>query len=123
MADRPFKTCPCCRRAWPTRAAFIADPSVVLNGYQADFARLERGLLFFTHAVEECGSTTTIHAGEFLDLYQGPRHAVSRTLSPECPRHCISRHDLEPCGVKCECAFVREVVQLLRAGRDVGVGE
>lgn len=109
----PFQTCPCCSRAWPTRDQFLADPALMLNGYQADFERLESGLFLFTHLVPECKSTMAVEAVEFMDVYQGPRYAERRTGQAECPGYCLERDQLARCDALCECAFVREVVHIV----------
>ena len=85
-----------------------------MNGYQVDFEDLHLGLFFFTHAVPGCGSTFTLHAKAFLDLYRGPRYPERKTLGPECPRLCAQKEQLGRCEAGCECAFVREVLQILR---------
>ncbi len=56
----PFKICPNCSEVWQTRENFILDPKLKLNGYKADFEKLDR------------------------------------------------------CDAFCECAFVREIIQILK---------
>ncbi len=38
-------------------------------GYQVDFDELKAGLFLFTHS---CGTTLSVCAGDFQDLYNGP---------------------------------------------------
>ena len=114
MAESHFKVCPCCGNIWPTREAFLSDGSLELNGYTADFETLEEGLFFITHRRGGCGSTLAIKAREFLDLYTGPRHVERKAQSKECPRYCMEKGQLDRCTVLCECAYVREVLQILK---------
>ncbi len=114
MSQAMFKTCACCGRTWPTRDEFIVDPSLLLNGYQANFESQRDGLFYFTHMSDGCGSTMVIPAYEFLDMYSGPRYPEQRALSAECPGYCLDKSQLDRCTVHCECAFAREVVQIIR---------
>jgi hypothetical protein len=52
-----FKKCTMCSHKWHTREDFLDDGTLVLNGYEAYFKELERGLIFFTHEADKCGST------------------------------------------------------------------
>ena len=106
-----FKKCPKCGTRWNTRNAFLADSELDIIGYQVDFRELTAGLFFFNHS---CKGTFTIYANEFIDLYQGPIFEDRATGSDECPGYCLRKNYLEPCPVKCECAFVREVLQIIR---------
>lgn len=118
MAATCFKTCSCCGRSWQTRDAFLSDGELKVEGYTADFESLERGLFFVTHRSRECGSTMAFEAQEFLDLYTGPRYPQRKALSDECPRYCLDEKQLGRCTVLCECAFVREVLQVLMGRLD-----
>ena len=108
-----FKQCPMCNQKWETREEFLEDQHTVLIGYQANFKMLEKGLFLFTHTVLQCGSTIGIYASEFLDLYNGPRYPDTRALTPGCPQYCIHEKQLQRCDVLCECAFVREVADII----------
>ena len=110
-----FKVCSSCGYAWPNRDAFLSDGSLRLIGYQADLDRLEEGQMLFTHGARRCRTTLAISARDFLDLYTGPRCAERKTMAPECPRYCLEETQLERCGALCECAFVREVVYLVKS--------
>ena len=109
-----FKTCPNCKAAWNDRESFLADPLISLNGYQFNLKSVENGLFLFTHLSTNCRTTMAVPVSWFLDLYSGPRYPESRALSPECPRFCIDEKNLERCQAICECAFVREVMQVIR---------
>ena len=67
-----FKRCSLCGRVWEHRNDFLSDPDLHLNGYQGNLKRLltgkqRRGLLLFTHRVEECGTTMAFDPGDFKD--------------------------------------------------------
>lgn len=109
----PFKTCPLCSEVWSDRDRFLEDPELELIGYQVDFEDTELGLFLFNH--HRCGTTLAIRSGRFKDLYSGPFFSGCRTGTDECPGHCLRCTELSPCPAKCECAWVREVLQLIRA--------
>ncbi len=110
---RPFKTCPCCKAVWPTRADFLADDALVLDGYGADFESLDQGLFYFTHHNPACNSTLALEVIDFMDLYQGIRYSESCKGQPICPRYCFAKDRLDRCDAACENAFVRELLQLI----------
>lgn len=107
-----FKSCPCCPRVWATREEFLADPRIEIIGYQVHFEALDLGLLLFNHA--DCRSTLAVHVKHFRDLHTGPLFATRRTGEPECPRFCLRVDELGRCPAECECAFVREILQIIR---------
>ncbi len=111
MSAPPFRRCTC-GHEWASREDFLGDPDVTIVGYQVDFEALHLGLLLFNHA---CRTTLAIEAGQFRDLYDGPVFKKKRTESPDCPGYCVHRDNLERCPVECECAYVREIIQILRA--------
>jgi hypothetical protein len=110
--DFDFKTCPCCGHRWPTRSSFLSDTGLEAIGYQANLDNLKLGLFLFNH--DPCRTTLSVKALDFLDLYEGPIFADRRTGSAECPGHCLHSDDLAPCPTACECAFVREVLLIVR---------
>lgn len=110
----PFKICPNCSEVWQTRENFISDNQLELNGYKADFEKLEYGLFFFTHKKPNCCSTMTIRVLDFKDLYPGEIYTERKTESEECPRYCLEKEQLDRCNAFCECAFVREIIQILK---------
>lgn len=116
---KPFKTCPLCKKSWETRADFLDDQDVVIVGYQVHFEALSEGLFLFNHS---CDATMTLKAGAFRDLYSGPIFEQRMTGTGECPEYCLVKHELRPCAAKCECAYVREIIQLIllwhRLGND-----
>lgn len=107
-----FKKCTFCANIWPDRNEFLADPSVKLVGYQAFFdGDLELGLFLFNHL--KCETTLAIQAKEFTDLYDGPVFSERLANTDRCSEHCMNQSDLQPCPNQCECAYVREVVQIV----------
>ena len=107
-----FRTCSNCGVAWETREAFLGDPGISLVGYQVYFERLLEGHFMFNHT---CRTTLALPAGRFRDLYDGPVFFEENTGSDTCPGYCLYSRELRPCPEKCECAFVREIVQIVRA--------
>ena len=112
-SEQTFKTCPACSKKWQTMEEFVSDPSLELNGYKADFKDLEYGMFFFTHKIEPCHSTMTIMIEDFRKLYSGPIYKENKTLSEECPRYCMNEKNLTRCDAFCECAFVREIMEII----------
>ncbi len=81
-------------------------------GYQVNFSSLELGYLLFNHLT--CQSTIAVPAGLFKDLYDGPVFSERKTDSDQCPGYCNDREALDVCGAECECAYVREIMQIVR---------
>ncbi|MFZ1984913.1 MAG: hypothetical protein WAU91_10900 [Desulfatitalea sp.] len=108
----PFKICPKCGTQWSTREELLSDPEVALVGYQANFKALKAGILLFNHI---CKTTLALYATGFQDLYAGPVFAERATGGSDCPGHCLRECDLEPCPARCECAYVRHILQLIKA--------
>ncbi len=108
-----FKNCPMCSASWRDRDHFLMDTTLHLNGYQVDFDRLEAGLFCFTHEIDGCQSTMAIEAGKFFDLNSGERFNERKTGSNECPLYCLKSESLERCPFNCECAFVRDLIDII----------
>jgi len=106
-----FKTCPGCHTVWRTREELLGDPSVELIGFQVDITNPLGGLFLFNH---DCGDTLAIGAPAFLDLSDCPVNAPPLLGTDGCEGHCLHRGDLDPCRASCECAYVREVLQIVR---------
>ena len=111
MSAHPFRRCSC-GHTWMTAEDFLADPDVVLVGYQVDFEALQLGLLLFNH---HCRTTLSLEAGIFRSLYNGPVFQRKASGAPDCPGHCVHRDNLERCPVECECTYIREILQVIRA--------
>ena len=110
-AVAPFKRCSCCQAVWLTRDDFLSDPDVGLIGYQAHFEELQAGLILFNHS---CHTTLAIKVECLHDLYDGPIFQVRATDGPDCQGYCHNRGELRPCPAQCECAYVREILQIVR---------
>ncbi len=108
-----YKTCSCCGRVWPSRDGLLADPEVDLVGYQAFFTNLELGLLLFDHRA--CGTTMAVPVQRFRDLAPGPVVSERLTGAPGCTELCMQARVLAPCPQRCECAWVRDLLQVVRA--------
>lgn len=111
-----FKQCNVCQHKWLTRDAFIADPDITIIGYQANFDDLEAGHLFFNHS---CNNTIVLPTDRFSDLYNGPVFSGPKTGTDECPQYCLKKGELTPCRTECECAYVREIIQLFNRAEQI----
>lgn len=109
--DDYFKKCNLCGATWPSRDHLLADPEVSLIGYQANFVKVEKGLFLFNHS---CQSTLSVKMEAFADMSAGPVYNERRTGKDDCPGYCLHASELRPCPARCECAYVRDVLQLLR---------
>ncbi len=107
-----FKKCPTCGFEWPTRDAFLAESNLELIGYQARFEELTAGLFLFNHS---CLTTLAVPAASFHGLYCGPVFAERATGTQQCPGYCLYQDELAPCTAHCECAYVREILQIIKA--------
>jgi len=105
-----FKICPQCGFVWTRRTSFLSDPALQLVGYQVHFKELSAGLFLFNHA---CGTTLSVRAKEFQEFYGGPMFTERLTGTEECQGSCLHEDDLRLCPAKCECAYVREVLQVI----------
>ncbi|MCF7793216.1 MAG: hypothetical protein K9N09_05330 [Candidatus Cloacimonetes bacterium] len=106
-----FKVCPNCQKEWETRSDFIYDPEIEIIGYQVHFKDLERGFFLFNHS---CNGTMSIQVDAFSDMYKGPIFEEKLTGSDQCHGLCLHQSNLKPCPEKCECAYVREVIQIVK---------
>ena len=107
-----FKKCTTCGHIWPVRKDFLEDASTDLIGYQVNFDNLHLGFFLFNHL--KCGTTLGIPAGSFKDLYQGPIFSERLLGTKECQESCLHENKLDPCPAKCECAYVREILQTIQ---------
>jgi hypothetical protein len=106
-----FYSCLCCGVKWHCRDELLSDPEVNLLGYQVHFDCLKLGLFLFNHS---CKSTFSLKAEVFFDLYDGPVYKEKLAGSETCPGYCLKQNSLAPCSAKCECAFVREIIQIIK---------
>ena len=107
-----FKRCSMCQHPWISRQGFLEDPSVALVGYQSFLPEPELGLFLFNHLT--CETTLALEAKAFIDLYQGPIYSEKFAETEQCPELCLTSTKLCPCPNECECAYVREVLQIVR---------
>jgi len=107
-----FKKCPSCTHIWKLQQDFLDDSNLVMVGYQVNFNHLDLGYFLFNHLT--CRTTLSILAGGFKNLYTGPIFTERKTQSEECPGYCLKKSVLDPCPVKCECAYVREIMQTIQ---------
>jgi hypothetical protein len=106
-----FKKCPNCGLIWDSRDSFLADGNLVIIGYQANYKELSTGLFYFNHS---CEGTLAIQAYLFGDLYDGPIFSSRATNGDDCPGYCLYRGELQSCPAECECAYVRQIIQLIK---------
>ena len=107
-----FKECLICNTCWLSRKDFLSDADIQFIGYQAHFRALTAGLFFFNH---HCKGTLAMPVSAFEDLYEGPIFQERMTGSDDCPGHCLKRTSMEPCPNACECAYVRELIQIFNS--------
>jgi hypothetical protein len=55
-----------------------------------------------------------LEAQDFLSLYSGKKYTERRTGMEECPGYCHDVKQLNRCDALCECAFNREVIQIIK---------
>ncbi|GAB4336784.1 MAG: hypothetical protein Kow0037_18460 [Calditrichia bacterium] len=106
-----YKKCPKCGAEWGNLTVFLADDTVQIIGYQANFTKLKGGLFLFNH---DCETTFSVKVEAFQELYDGPIYQKRATLTDQCPAYCFHQEILESCEVDCECAFVREILRRVK---------
>jgi hypothetical protein len=107
----PFKQCTRCGKTWVDCADFLSDPAVTLRAYQVSFEELEAGIFLFEHS---CKASLSIAAGDFCHLYDGPVFEERAFETDECPGYCLKSTNFDRCPVRCECAYIREVLQTIK---------
>lgn len=108
---KEFKGCSSCGYDWITREVFLEDPSVDIIGYQPNFEYLEEGYFLFNHV---CGTTLAIMTGEFKDIYNGQISYERLTKTENCSGYCLYKDNMDRCPAKCECAYIREIIQIIK---------
>ncbi len=111
MASGSFLHCTVCDTDWETRGQFLSDETVSLVGYQANFIKLEKGLFLFNHS---CQTTLAVCVQSFADLHAGPVFAERLLRTSDCAGYCLHRNALQACPNKCECVYVRDILQQLQ---------
>ncbi len=89
------------------------DADIKIIGYEANFKKLEAGLLYFLHT---CKNTIALPADVFADLYDGPVFEDRKTETEDCPGYCLNHQRLRRCPAQCECAYIRDIIQMLKKG-------
>lgn len=89
----------------------MGDPMVKIIGYQVNFDDLQEGFFLFNHHIETCHTTLSVPAKVFFDLYKGVIFQGRLADTTECSGFCLHRDNLKVCPAKCECSFVREILQ------------
>jgi len=105
-----FSQCKPCGTQWPTRDHFLNDPGLEIIEYRVNFDDLTAGAFIFCH---DCGSSLSLTVRHFNGLYEGPIFNVRATNSEDCPGYCLYRNNLKLCEVKCECAYVRNIIGII----------
>ena len=111
-SETGFKTCSLCKTLWLNREDFIQDENIRIVGYQLHIKNIERGLFLFNHLT--CKTTLAIKVDRFSDLYDGPVYTENKHGSESCPAYCLHQSSFDECPEKCSCAYVREILRLLR---------
>jgi len=109
---KSFKICPKCDYEWQTRDDFLQDASLFLIGFQAGYAKSDKGFYLFNHLVEKdtCNSTIAVDVENFMSLYNGALYEDVHAGSETCSGHCAKVDDLARCSVPCRNATAREVM-------------
>ena len=102
--------CFICDTRWEDRDDFLRDHQIKLVGYQVNFVNLAYGLFLFNHS---CNTTLSLPVAAFKDLYKGPIFKERATGSEECPGYCLHHDEQRRCSAHCECAYVREIIQII----------
>ena len=106
-----WKVCNTCGKTWYSLNSFLSDSGISLVGYQVDFEELTLGLFLFNHT---CETTLAIYAKELTDLYSGPVFIERATGSNDCLGYCLEKTSLSYCPAQCECAYIREIIQIVK---------
>ena len=106
-----YKECLPCSYRWFSRDDFLSDSSIEIIGYQVDFENLLAGHFLFNHS---CGATLTLSVRNFNGLYEGPIFQERATGSDDCPGYCLYQDQLDTCHARCECAYVRNIIAIIK---------
>lgn len=106
-----FKECLPCSNKWFARDDFLEDPSIQIIGYQVNFDDLAAGTFLFSHS---CGEILSLSVRHFNGLYEGPIFKERVTGSDDCPGYCLYQEQLDKCSARCECAYVRNIIDIIK---------
>lgn len=108
---KSYAACPMCRKEWFSREEFLSDPEITLEGYKVNFVELKAGFFMFRH---QGIHPITLVVEKFADLYEGEIFEERATGTDECPAYCLYEKELGRCFARCECAFVRDIIQIIK---------
>ena len=111
-----FKNCLPCGNKWFARDDFLKDSSIEIVGYQVNFDNLSAGHFLFNHS---CGATLALSVRYFNGLYVGPIFEERATGSDDCPGYCLYQNQLDTCAARCECAYVRNIIDIIKKWQKV----
>lgn len=106
-----FKQCNKCNHQWETRDDFLSDKTLQVIGYQVFFEDLKFGLFLFNHS---CHTTIAVDTELLMDLYDGPIFSDRKPDGRKCPGRCLNENILSPCSRECKCAFIHEIMQIIK---------
>jgi len=106
-----FKECLPCGSKWSSRDEFLEDADIEILGYQVNFNDLSGGFFLFNHS---CGATLATSVRHFNGLYEGTIFKDRKTGSQDCPGFCLYKDQLDECPARCECAYVRNIITIIK---------
>lgn len=119
MATSAFKICTACGKRWIDQSIFLFDPAISIVGYQVSFeAAVEAGYLLFNHS---CGNTLAIPVKKFHDLPEQPVSVETMTEEEKSPECCLSEDGQQACPEGCQCAYVREIMKIIKLWPKTGL--
>ena len=107
-----FAECLPCGHKWLARDDFLADRKIEITGYKVNYDDLLAGRFLFSHA---CGAILALSVRNFNGLYQGPIFKDRATGTEACPEYCLYQDRLDACNARCECAYVRNIIGIIKA--------
>lgn len=114
-----FAECSSCGHKWIGRDDFLQDADIAIHGYQVNYDDLLAGTFLFNHS---CGATLAVSVRHFNGLYEGPIFKDRLTGSSDCPGYCLYQDQLDLCSNRCECAYVRNIIDIIRKWPKSGSG-
>lgn len=92
----------------------IADPELVLNGYQPHLVTPGTGLFHLTHLHTGCNTTVTVKVNSFRMFYEGPEFEDRNMGKHSCPGYCLDPNNFEPCSEGCDLKWIRDIMQMFK---------
>lgn len=106
-----FTECSPCGHKWLSRESFLSDSHIEITGYRVNFDDLSEGTFLFSHS---CGATLALPVRKFNGLYEGPIFQDRATGTEGCPSYCLYQDCLALCSNRCECAYVRNIIDIIK---------